>query len=161
MILEFINDNPNLITALATVALVCVTIYYAWDNHKMRVHAQTPHITINPYCFDCEGIHVVYLLIENIGLGTAYDVQFETDLSFRLNAVLSLGDLYIFRKGINHLKSGGQKYCVLDKQGFKKAADKSPLNIHVTYKDWRQREYSDCLSIDFNEAGEMSDAIKR
>ena len=148
------------VTGLATVVLTGITGYYAYENRQMRIDAQKPKIAINPYCSLVRetSITLICLRIENIGPGPAYDVQFETDLNFRLNMSISLGDIYIFKKGINYLKPGGQKNCQITQNELERQKE-TPLKIAVTYKDWRNKEYNESFCIDFNETRGVLDAV--
>ena len=148
------------VTGLATVVLTGITEYYAYENRQMRIDAQKPKIAINPYCSLVRetSITLICLRIENIGPGPAYDVQFETDLNFRLNMSISLGDIYIFKKGINYLKPGGQKNCQITQNELERQKE-TPLKIAVTYKDWRNKEYNESFCIDFNETRGVLDAV--
>ena len=147
-------------TGLATIALAVITGYYAYENRQMRIDAQKPKIAINPYCSLVRetSITLICLRIENIGPGPAYDVQFETDLNFRLNMSISLGDIYIFKKGINYLKPGGQKNCQITRNELERQKE-TLLKIAVTYKDWRNKEYNESFCIDFNETRGVLDAV--
>ena len=147
-------------TGLATIALAVITGYYAYENRQMRIDAQKPKIAINPYCSLVRetSITLICLRIENIGPGPAYEVQFETDLNFRLNMSISLGNIYIFKKGINYLKPGGQKSCRITRNELERQKE-TPLKIAVTYKDWKNKEYNESFCIDFNETRGVLDAV--
>ena len=147
-------------TGLATIALAVITGYYAYENRQMRIDAQKTKNAINPYCSLVRetSITLICLRIENIGPGPAYDVQFETDLNFRLNMSISLGDIYIFKKGINYLKPGGQKNCQITRNELERQKE-TLLKIAVTYKDWRNKEYNESFCIDFNETRGVLDAV--
>ena len=147
-------------TGLATIALAVITGYYAYENRQMRVDAQKTKIAINPYCSLVRetSVTLICLRIENIGPGPAYDVQFETDLNFRLNMSISLGNIYIFKKGINYLKPGGQKNCQITRNELERQKE-TPLKIAITYKDWRNKEYNESFCIDFNETRGVLDAV--
>ena len=94
----------GLMTGGATVVLAIITWRYVrltkdyvrltrdilGENQRMRLDTQKPIIAIylrsetTDYTF-------VYLCVENIGAGPAYGVEFDTDLSFRLDDTRSLG----------------------------------------------------------------------
>ena len=167
LVIDGLNNNSAAIIAIATIVLVGITYYYAQvtkkileENRRMRIDAQKPKIAINPYCSLVRetSIILICLRIENIGPGPAYDVQFETDLNFRLNMSISLGNIYIFKKGINYLKPGGQKNCQITRNELERQKE-TPLKIAATYKDWRNKEYSESFCIDFNETRGVLDAV--
>ncbi len=165
--LEVIVAIAVIITGVATFVLAVTTWRYVRltkdileENRQMRIDAQKPKIAINPYCSLVRetSITLICLRIENIGPGPAYDVQFETDLNFRLNMSISLGNIYIFKKGINYLKPGGQKNCQITRNELERQKE-TPLKIAVTYKDWRNKEYNESFCIDFNETRGVLDAV--
>ena len=159
--LEVIVAHANAVTAFATVVLVIITGYYAYENRQMRLDAQKPKIAIAPYCFvDQTRRTLICLHIENIGPGPAYDVQFETDANFRLDTWISLGDIYIFKNGINYLKPGGEKNCAITRNELERQKE-TPLKFDVTYKDRRNKEYSESFDIDFNETRGVLDTVPK
>jgi len=93
MILQWITDNPTLITAIATVILTGATIYYAWTNHKLwinnerqstrpRKEEEIKHI-IKPLLKQCE-LEIYHLTEKNYNWFSKRNILvdlFNTDLS--------------------------------------------------------------------------------
>ena len=92
-----LNNNSGAIIAIATIALVGVTIYYAWvtrrmleENRRARLDAQKPQIAI--YAGERyerlgrgDEAQSIFLCVENMGTGPAFDVNFDlVDPFFRL-----------------------------------------------------------------------------
>ena len=162
-------------TGVATVALACITGYYAWltnryvcltreiltENQQMRLDAQKPKIAVYLRQVLDNSRNQVHLIVENIGMGPAYDVRFETDLSFKVSESQSLGNIPIFVKGINYLQPRGQKHCWINTNSRSRLDEvrQSPLKIDVTYKDSRNNEYPESFCIDFNENKGVLDYI--
>ena len=114
--------SPHIMEIL-TFALVIITGIYAaltWryvnltrdaleENRQMRLDAQKPEIAIY-LRLEKETINlgepkaaVMNLYVDNIGMGSAYDVRFDTDLSFSLPGNRSLEDVPFFQHGIRYL----------------------------------------------------------
>ena len=167
--LEVVVAIATSATGFATFVLAFITWRYVRltkdileENRQMRIDAQKPKIAIAPHCtlMHDRRTTLIYLLIENIGLGPAYDVQFETDLNFMLNVAVSLRDVYILREGINYLKSGGQKSCLITPNEIERQKG-TPLKIAVAYKDRRNKTHRESFCLDFNEVGGVLDAIPK
>ena len=160
-VINWLNSNSGAITAIATVVLVGITAFYAWVTHQMRLDAQKPEIAIYLRAEKEALIHpdipstniCVYLYVENIRMGPAYDVEFTTDLSFTFPDQRSLGDVPFLRYGIRYLPPGqNRKHCIADDRirGFEELMQKQ-LKIAVTYRDSRNEPYKDCFPLDFRE----------
>ena len=165
--LEVIVAIAVIITGIATFVLAVTTWRYVRltkdileENRQMRIDAQTPKIAINPCCFFVREPNrtLICLCIENVGPGSAYDVQFKTYPNFKMSAWHSLEDVHIIRKGINYLKPGGQKNCEITRNEFERQKE-ILLNITVSYKDSRNKEYREHFCIDFNETRGVLDAV--
>ena len=113
-VINWLNSNSGAITAIATVVLVGITAFYAWVTRQMRLDTQKPEIAIYLRVEKEALIHpdisltniCVYLYVENIRMGPAYDVEFPTDLSFAFPDQRSLEDVPFLRYGIRYLPPG-------------------------------------------------------
>ena len=167
-------------TGLATIALAVITGYYAYENRQMRIDAQKPKIVIYLHQFfenvpartqtrrrsgqDYEH-HTparkrikTYICVENIGPGIAYDVRFEKVPKFKPDLLIESAP--IFSKGVNCLKPGGLKGCLiqLSTEEHEKQI-KTPFKIDVTYKDSRKKKDGEPFCIDFNETQGVLDVV--
>ena len=160
----------GLIIAIATIALVCVTIYYARvtkkilkENEQMRIDAQKPRIGIHLGVEKekrMEGPNVLrvptlYMYVTNIGMGPAYDVNFDTDPLFLIPDRRFLRDIEFMDKGIRYLPPGQTRKLVLgDRYSEGKKVEElmeEQLKIRVTYKDIRNKEAEEEFSLNFGE----------
>ena len=156
--------------AIATVALVGVTIYYARvtkkilkESEQMRRDAQKPRIGIHLGIEKekrMEGpnelrVPTLYMYVTNIGMGPAYDVDFDTNPEFLLPDMRLLRDIEFIDKGIRYLPPGQTRKFVLgDRYSEGKTMDQlmeEQLKIRVTYKDIRNKEPEEEFCINFGE----------
>ena len=153
-VIDWLNANDGAIVGITTVVLVGITGYYAYLTRRLLKANDTPEIAISlrPH----EGyIHCVMLCIENIGTGTARDIQFRTDLSFKPDGEKSLKELGFLKNGIDYLGPGQkiEHFLVSVADRFDELK-KMPLQISVTYTDSvkLKRKYERTFYLDFGEA---------
>ena len=152
-IINSLNSYAGTITAIATVVLSVITWVYVCLTRRLVKAANEPRIEINSRLEALKGgYRYGYLCVKNIGTGAAYDVQFNTDLSFSFGNRPSLGNIGFLKHGIGCLlpaevrESSVVKLVYVDKELIKKQ-----LNIKVTYKDWMNKKHQKCFCIDFRE----------
>ena len=163
------------ITGVATVTLAIITWCYARhtkdyvsltreileENRQMRLDAQKTEIAIY-LRLEKETINlgepkaaVMNLYVDNIGMGSAYDVRFDTDLSFSLPSNRSLEDVPFFQHGIRYLPPRqNRKYLLGHEWHINNQFDElmqKQFEIEVTYKDSVSKKYKNCFCLDFRE----------
>ena len=168
--IDGLNSNSGAIIAIATAiqviitgVLVVITYYYAQvtkkileENRQIRVDAQKPNIVIyleSGWSTPMGPIAGVSLHVDNIGAGAAYGVKFITDLSFRINYNMTLGDILFLSHGINPFPPGHKRMRKLGDSltlGFNELREKQ-LNITVSYKDSMRKEYTEDFPLIFRE----------
>ena len=159
--MEYPDWLNGLITAIGTIALAIITWLYVRLTGRLSKANNTPEIAIYLRAEKEALIHpdmpstniCVYLYVENIRMGPAYDVEFPTDLSFTFPDQRSLGDVPFLRYGIRYLPPGqNRKHCIADDRirGFEELMQKQ-LKIEVTYKDSMSKKYQNCFCLDFRE----------
>ena len=157
----------GLMTGGATVVLAIITWRYVrltkdyvrltrdilGENQRMRLDTQKPIIAIylrsetTDYTF-------VYLCVENIGAGPAYGVEFDTDLSFRLDDTRSLsGEVRILKRGLRYFPPGQKREFLLSCGSYTghKELMQRQLKIATTYKDSGHTPYGEPFCLDFRE----------
>ena len=168
--MEYPDWLNGMITAIATAALVCVTIYYAIvtqkilkESEQMRLDALKPRIGIYLGIEKeqrVEGrrppkIPTMYMYVENIGLGPAYDLHFCTDLDFNIPASNSLGDIQFIANGILYLAPRQQRKLVIGHRNVQREEMdrlfQEELEIKVTYNGIRRKGCKECFCINFGE----------
>ena len=152
-IINSLNSYAGTITAIATVVLSIITWVYVCLTRRLVKAANEPRIEINSRLEAIKGgYRYGYLCVKNIGTGAAYDVQFDTDLSFSFGNRPSLENIGFLKRGIGCLlpaevrESSVVKLNYVDKELIKKQ-----LKIEVTYKDWINKKHQKCFCINFRE----------
>ena len=149
-----------MITAIATVVLAFVTWCYVRmtrdtleENRQIRLNAQKPIIAIYLRS-ETDGYTSVYLCVENIGAGPAYDVEFTTDLSFTLDSTRSLGgEVPILGRGLRYFPPEQKREFFLSSGSISGHNElmQSQLEITTAYKDSRNELYEERFRLDFRE----------
>ena len=166
-IIGVITAVIGIITAGATVTLAIITWRYVRltrdyvrltrdileENRQMRLNSQKPIIAI--YLRSETTDHTsVYLCVENIGVGAAYSVEFDTDLSFRLDATRSLGgEVRILERGLRYFPPGKKREFRLSHGSYTGHNElmQRQLEIAAAYKDSVDKKYDECFYLDFRE----------
>ena len=172
--MDSLNNNSEAIIAIAaamqmiiTGVLMGITYYYVQvtkkileENRQMRLDAEKPRIAIYPQweLTREEGrpeIPALYLSVENIGMGPAYELEFTTEDFFQLPDNELVGEIGFIQYGMRYLaprqknkhrlgriwSKGKSIYKLIEEQ----------LQITVTYKDLRNKEYSERFCLNFQE----------
>ena len=152
---------------ILTFLLVCITGYYAFltsryvrltrqaleENRQMRLDAQKPQIAIYLDSYT-ETWTFIDFYVENIGVGSAYGVEFSGDLSIKLNNTRSLEkEVPILRTGISYLAPRQKRKYQLGKASDLHINElkQKPLKITVTYKDSVNKKYKEPFCLNFRE----------
>ena len=124
----------------------------------MRLDAQKPNIKIYLDTKRDRSLRPLKLIkvslhVDNIGAGTAYDVQFIADRSFRIHDNLTLENILFVSQGISLFPPGHTRVHNLGDTltpGMSNFLEKQ-LNITVGYKDSMQKEYSEDFPLNLRE----------
>lgn len=152
-IIEWLNTNDGVVIGIATVLLVGITGYYAYLTWRLLKANNTPEITISLRPHEAY-IHCVMLCIENIGTGAARNIKFQTDLSFKPDGEISLGEVGFLKNGIDYLGPGQKiEHFLVSVIGKLDELKKTPLEFGVTYTDSvkLKRKHERTFSLDFGE----------
>lgn len=96
--------------------------------------------------------YLLMLHIENVGTGTAYNVEFKTDFSRKLDMERTLGEIHFLKFGLPNFESGLKiphfLLSVLEKGNYEKQKQKL-LKVEVTYQDSAGHDYNGTFDLDF------------
>ena len=167
--MEYPDWLNGMITAIFTAVLTGITFYYARvtkkilkESEQMRLDNQKPRIAIYLGCEKeqrLEGnpikVPTMYLYVENIGMGPAYDVDFDTNLDFMLPTERSLRQIQFIVNGILYLPPRQKRKLLLghrwtDGKTMARLWEDS-LEITVTYNGIRHKECKGCFCLNFGE----------
>ena len=175
--MEYPDWLNGLIIALATIALVFVTIYYASvtkkilkeseqmrkESEQTRLDAQKPRIAVY-IGFEKEQrwegsrapkIPTMYMYVENIGLGPAYDVEFDTEPDLIILENRSLRQIAFIANGILYLAPRQKRKIVIGHRDVQREEMdqlfQENLEIKVTYNGIWHKGCKECFCINFGE----------
>ena len=136
-IIDWLDKHHGAVTAVATVVLAVITGYYVVLTLRLIKSNNEPRIVIYSHLL---GKDHIYLRVKNIGTGLAYDVQFNTDLSFRFSH-RSLEDIGFLRHGIRCLPPMEKRESYLCHIDAVQELIKTQITITVTYRDSLNKEH--------------------
>ena len=165
-ILEFLNLNSGAVTAISTVVLTIVTFVYVLltrsiskETEIMRKAQTEPNISaiIQP---DERYLNWINLIIQNIGLGPAYNVKFEVNPDFEdrdrhsdIEGIsYKLSEVGFIKNGLPYFAPNQKFQFYLTNLGdnYQEKLKKS-FEIKVTYESNIHEPYSNTYLIDFSQ----------
>jgi len=159
IIISFITGGAAVVLAVITWRYVRFTRNYVKltkeildENRRMRFDAQKPLMAIHLRS-ETTNQTTVFLCVSNIGVGPAYHIKFDTDLSFQISGGRPLSEVRFFSSGINYMPPGEKREQSVG-HGSHNDFDKfmqSSLNISVSYKDSMDELYEESFCLDFRE----------
>jgi hypothetical protein len=158
--LKDLNDYSGAFTVLLTLALVVITTVYVvitWkllaESKASRESASRPEVAIWAAVDDVH-FWFIYLRIENIGGGPAFNVSFKIDQpTGRARGNTEEEDLQslgLFRKGLSFLPPR-QPHRVLLGPGVSGFDETPPLHITASYADAAGTKHTRSFQIDYSE----------
>ena len=154
--MDWLNSNSGAITAIATVVLVVITGYYVYLTWRLLKASHTPEIAIFLHPHEVH-IQCLMLCIENVGMGPARGLRFQTDFSFKPDGETPLEEISFLKNGITYLGSGKKiEHFLVSVIGKLDNLKRSPLEITVTYRDLTNHKYEDSFHLDFGELEGLS-----
>lgn len=157
-ILTFLNNNSGAFSILFAAIVAISTAVYAvltWklvsETRKLREFQTEPNMSITLQPKEAY-ISFIDMVIENIGLGAAYDIYLKVDPDFVYEQGRSLSDKSYFKNGIKYLKPGQKiQFFLTSMLEDHENKIKTSLEIISTYKDRVGKEYESVFIIDFSE----------
>lgn len=158
-IVDFLNQNSGAFNLLFTAVVALATVVYAiltWklvsETRMMRMVQTEPKISANLQPTE-ESIHFIEIIIQNIGLGPAYKVEFKVDPDFEdKDLKLKLSEVGFIKDGL-YLFAPNQTLkfplAFLFKD-FKEKIEKS-FKLTITYQNSIGSIYTDEYPIDFSQ----------
>lgn len=168
MCLDFLNKNSGAITViftgfvtLATIAYAVLTLKLVEETKKMREAQTEPKIfaMIEP---DERYINWINLIIQNIGLGPAYNVEFKVVPDFEEpEREFKVSEIGFIKNGLRYLAPDQKLKTFLTNTGddFKQKCSKS-FTIKVSYQDAVGKKYNDEYLVDFSQRAGLREVGK-
>lgn len=154
-----ISDYINLIVAFAAIMTSILTFFMIKESRRMRKHYSSPELSI--YLKNAEASPtLLFLFIENLGMGTAYDVSFKLENDFKHYKYdgFKLSNKAMFKKRLEYFYPQQKFEFLIDSlEGLTSSQLEEPLIITAFYKDVFGKKYSRkfILNIDLYTSREM------
>lgn len=158
MVLEFLNQNSGAFSVIFSAIVAIATVVYAiltWrltsETRKMREAQTEPKISVTIQPRE-EWINFIDMVIQNIGLGPAYNIKFEVNPDFEYRKGNFLSELGFMKNGLKYLAPNQKLQFFLTSivENFEEKTKKS-FEIRVTYQNSVGKKYEDVYVIDFSQ----------
>ncbi len=151
-IIEWLNANSGVIIAIATVVLVGITGIYVYLTWRLLKANNTPEIAVSLRPHEIS-VNLVMLCIENIGTGSAHDVQFTTDPAVIPCLDIPFEKIGFLKSGIAYFEPGRKiEQFLVSVIGKFEELKETQLKITVTYKDSTNYKRERTFVLDFEES---------
>lgn len=158
MILEFLGQNESAFTVIFSAVVAIATIVYAiltWrlvsETQKMREVQTEPKISVIVQPRE-EWIGLIDMIIQNIGLGPAYNIKFEIKPDYEKYDGRSLSDYGFIRNGLKYFGPNQKLQFFLTSLTEKfEEKIKNSFEIKVTYQNCIGKIYEDIYVVDFSQ----------
>ena len=155
--IEFFNSNNTILTLLFSGVVSIATIVYAiltWqlvsETRQMRKAQTEPRVSVIVQPKE-DWIGFLDIVIQNIGLGPAYDIKFELNQDFECFKGNYLGSMGIFKQGISYLAPAQRiQFFFTNMMENYDEKIKSFFEVKVSYKDATGSSHLDTYVIDLS-----------
>jgi len=157
-VLEFLNQNVGAFTVIFSAVVAIATMVYAiltWklvsETRKMREAQTEPKISVTAQPRE-EWINFVDMIIQNIGLGPAYNIKFRVNPDFEYEKGSFLSELGFMKNGLRYLAPNQKIQFFLTSlvEDFE-AKVKVRSEVKVAYQNSVGKTYEDLYLIDFSQ----------
>jgi hypothetical protein len=146
------SDIINSIVAFTGLLTCIMTVLIIKESRLMRKYYSTPEISVF-LKFAEASPDLMFLHIENLGMGTAYNVKFKLieDFKYYQSNAVKLINKGVFREKLQHFYPKQQfKYLVGSVQGKKDDKFMDPIIIHVNYNDDSGNSYERIFNLNID-----------
>ena len=155
-LVEFLNENSGAFAVIFSAVVAIATVVYAiltWrlvsETRKMREAQTEPKVSVTIQPRE-EWIKLIDMVIQNIGLGPAYNIKFEINPDFEYMKGKFLSELGFMKNGLKYLAPNQKLQFFLTIENFEEKTKKS-FEIRVTYQNSIGKTYKDVYTIDFSQ----------
>lgn len=150
VVLDFFNQNSGAVVAIATIAYAILTRKLVSETKKMRKSQTEPKVWA--YIQSKEGsINFILMIVENIGLGPAYNIKFKVDPDFEYEKGKVLSGVGFVKDGWDY-HAPNQKFQLFltnMAEDFEEKSKKS-FSINITYEDNTGKIHENKCRINFS-----------
>jgi len=154
---EFLNQNSasflvvfSLVVAVSTMFYAILTGKLVSETRKMREVQTEPNIFVSLQSKE-HWIGLIDLMIQNIGLGAAYNLKFELEPDFEYSKGRFLSELNFIKNGVNYLAPNQQIKHFLTSLIGRGELEKTKIKFRVKYENYLGKEYQKSYILDFSE----------
>ena len=135
---------------ISTVVYAFLTWKLVSETKKMREAQTEPKVWVS-ICTREESINLKDLVIQNIGMGPAYNIKFEITPDFEYLNGEFLSNLNLFKDGLRYLAPNQKVQFFLTNmlENWKKKIT-TPFNVGVYYQNSLGRKLEDHYTVDFS-----------
>ncbi|MDK2864886.1 MAG: hypothetical protein PWP37_1078 [Thermotogota bacterium] len=157
-VLEFLNQNSGAFAVIFSAVVAVATVMYAiltWrltsETRKMREVQTEPKVSVIVQPKE-EWINFIDMVIQNIGLGPAYNIKFKINPDFEYAKGKFLSELGFMKNGLRYLAPSQKLQFFLTSmiENFEEKTKKT-FEIRVTYQNNVGKKYEDVYIIDFSQ----------
>ena len=157
MMFKLLNQNSgallvvfSLVVTLATVFYVILTGKLVSESRKMREAQTEPNIFVSLHSKE-DWVGLIDLVIQNIGLGAAYNLKFELKPDFEYSKGQFLSELNFIKNGVNYLAPSQKIKHFLTSLVGKKELEKIKIEFKVKYENSLGKLSQENYILDFSE----------
>jgi len=158
VMLEFINQNSGAFLVLFSLIVTGATVFYAIltrslvsETKKMREAQTEPNIFISLKSKE-EYIGLVDLVIQNIGLGAAYNLKFDVNPDFEYSKGRMLSEIKFIKNGLRYLPPNNKRvYFLISLIGRAEELEKISIEVKAEYDNCLGKSYQQQYTLDFSE----------
>jgi len=157
-LVEFLNENNGAFAVIFSAVVAIATVVYAFltwrlvsETRKMREAQTEPKVSVTIQPRE-ERIKLIDMVIQNIGLGPAYNIKFEINPDFEYMKGKFLSELGFMKNGLKYLAPNQKLQFFLTSmiENFEEKTKKH-FEIRVTYQNSIGKTYKDVYMIDFSQ----------
>lgn len=150
-VIDFVNNNSGAILAITTIVYALITGRMLYETKKMRESQTEPDVFITIQPME-RARPLLNLVIQNIGLGAAYDLKFKVDPDIEMRSGRKLSDVNFMKNGFRYL-APKQKIESFVASSIEQAQKKEPTlhYITVSYRNKTKKSYEATFVLDFTE----------
>lgn len=158
MVLEFLDQNEAAFTVIFSAVVATATIVYAiltWslvsETKKMRKVQTEPKISVIVQSRE-EWIGFIDMIIQNIGLGPAYDIKFEIEPDYEKFGGRLISEYGFIKNGLKYFGPNQKmQFFFTNLTENYEEKGKHSFEIKVSYQNCVGNSYKDIYIIDFSQ----------
>ena len=147
-LIEFLNENSGAILALTTIIYALITSRMLYETKKMRLSQTEPDVFITVQPPEYLG-NATYLVIQNIGLGAAYDLRFKVEPDVQVRSGRNLSDITFMKHGFRYLAPKQKLECYIAGPMEEAQQKENILHEITVYQNKNKKSYEATFVLDF------------